>query len=395
MAGGRTVIMLSGYMQSGKDTVGAILQESFGFKRFAFADSLKDEVSQEYNISRESLDTPGGKAAMHATGCTVRSLLIRHGETMRKENPNHWVERVVAAIRKAENGGSVILDRIVITDWRFPGEWHALTRMLQARIFTWRISRWSRPPLKDSTELALDDFPFDAVLRNNWPTDNLFEVVCARMYALRDRVVRILLTDVDEVLLDWISAFRAWVVEHGYTVQGERPIDRNIAGWVVPSSGVPLKESEALRLVEVFNESDSFEHILPRAHSQEVLPLFKRAGYHIVAVSSCTNNLDARAKRERCLQRRFNNCVDKVICLPLGASKKEVLRAFPPAIWIDDDIRNVQDGAEVGHRAYLMLPEAPSAPVDLLDCEGVLHGWLDAKQLIEQGESFNAGGTRA
>lgn len=357
----RTVIMLSGYMQSGKDTVGRILVENFGFARFAFADTLKDDVSNIYGIPRGSLDTPEGKATLHSSGETVRTLLIRHGEDMRRKNPNHWVERVVNAIEREEKATGKVLRRIVVTDWRFPGEWHALSRILDVHIETWRVNRWDRPPLDDPTELALDDFPFHVVISNSASRENLFLAVCEHIYALRQSNVKILLTDVDEVLLNWVSAFRDWV--------GERGEDCQLQG-------------DSDLLVRQFNSSPAFQDIQPRVDSQAVLKRVKRAGYHIVALSSCGDDPVTWKRREECLKMNFSGCIDRLICLPLGARKKDHLRSFPPAIFIDDAQDNVRDGVEAGHQSYLMQGEVTSEPLER-ELLPVLRGWKDVFRVMD------------
>jgi dephospho-CoA kinase len=175
----KIIIMISGWMRSGKDTVGNHLCERFGFNRFAFADVLKDEVSEKWQIARSSLDTQEGKSVIIETEDgqwkAVREILITYGEQCRKANINHWVEKVIQSIDETR------CQNCVITDWRFPNEHHVLKESMSKRfntvIYTWRINRWDAPPFSDPTELALDAFPFDSCIENRNDVNHLLQKI--------------------------------------------------------------------------------------------------------------------------------------------------------------------------------------------------------------------------
>lgn len=178
----RHLVFLSGYAGSGKDTVGAGLVQN-GYKRFAFADELKDEVSSIYGIQRELMDTQDGKSSsVICGGSTVRGVLIAHGEKKRSENINHWVSKVLSKIQ-LEKGDCVI------TDWRFPNEYAEISRSLDPNIWnvlSVRIERWQNPPLIDDTETALDNFPFDHRIDNRPGVKTLHEL---RNLSIQARIV--------------------------------------------------------------------------------------------------------------------------------------------------------------------------------------------------------------
>lgn len=175
------VILLSGYLGSGKDAVGAHLVKSYGFCRYAFADSLKDEVSACYTLDREGMNTQDGKNRMitlsddhgHCKSpISVRELLISHGQMRRAQNIDYWVDKVAAKIMANRD------HLIVITDWRFPNEYKKLHGYLRGwTLETFRINRWIRPPLFDESELALDNFSFNKVIENNGTLDTLVNIV--------------------------------------------------------------------------------------------------------------------------------------------------------------------------------------------------------------------------
>lgn len=175
------IIMLSGYMGSGKDTVGKLLK-GHGFIRYAFADIMKDEVARLYKIDRSSLDTVAGKEskAMLSDGkaTTVRRILIDHAQGQRREDIHHWARRTLDRILGSGH------ERIVITDWRFPSEWDFLCRNTAGKVVTWRVERYEAPPLIDPTEIALDTFPFDDIILNQGTVEELRETIVPMLESL-------------------------------------------------------------------------------------------------------------------------------------------------------------------------------------------------------------------
>lgn len=150
--------MVSGWLQSGKDSVGALLQQ-YGYRRMAFADALKDEASAMFGIERKLMDCPEGKASLHAqSGITVREVLIQHGEHRRNQDLDYWVNKILPSLGTSD---------VVITDWRFPHEYASLRDRFGPAVVAWRINRWAQPPIIDTSETSLDGFhAFDAIIQN-------------------------------------------------------------------------------------------------------------------------------------------------------------------------------------------------------------------------------------
>lgn len=331
------VIMLSGYLQSGKDAVGKRLCGMHGFTRLAFADMLKDEVSALYSLKRADMDTQEGKDTPIDDKHTVRSILIKHGCMRRKRNENYWVDAVLAKIGSHK--------RVVITDWRFPNEYNRISD--HAVVSSWRVERWEKPPIQDESETALDTFVFDKCIRNGGTLEDLYEAV--------DQSVLpppFVLVDVDEVLLRWVDGFRRFLESRGYMFTTEYPSDWGMAGWICDKSG---RIEVITELVAAFNNSSGFSELEPYVDAQLALRRLKNiTGCRIVAISSCSDDAVAKENRRVNIGRHFSGIVDDIVCLPLGSSKRETLAKFPPSVWIDDNIENVVDGALVGHIAFLL-----------------------------------------
>jgi hypothetical protein len=355
--------MLSGYLQSGKDTVGSILCQNFEFSRLAFADVLKDEVSKIYGISRESMDTAEGKSRLiNGTSKTVRDMIIYHGEKQRKCNVNYWVDKVVDQIHIHANQHDK-KQRIVITDWRFPNEYFRISEKLcnlnsNIKIYTWRIDRWNKPPLIDPTEIALDSFEFDMNFTNHKCMNSLESNVKYEIYKLNGKGITLplLLTDVDDVLLQWLNGFKKFILNSNkYSIVSDSPNEWDIQKWIFDLHGKMLDTEIILNLISDFNHSEAFANLLPYEDAIEPLKIIKSNGYHVVAISSCTDNAHAVERRKKNLFQHFQNLIDYVICLPLGTNKKEILSRFEySCVFIDDNPNNVMEGEDVGHLSILM-----------------------------------------
>lgn len=95
-------IALVGKARTGKDAIGKLLIDNYGFKRFAFAEGITEIINTYFPESFEK-----GKPRGH---------YLHIGQTLRELNPNVWVNytkrNIDKYLRENENG------RIVITDCR-------------------------------------------------------------------------------------------------------------------------------------------------------------------------------------------------------------------------------------------------------------------------------------
>lgn len=348
------LVMISGYMQSGKDTVGGYLCNKYGFQRFAFADILKDEVAHTFSLDRNSLDCQKAKASTvkldNGENKTIREILIDHGMMRRAQDADYWIKKVHLKISQS------MCKRAVVTDWRFPNEWSMLNEKLTNDgydVHTWRIQRWNEPPLVNITETTLDTFSFSHVIDNGSDILALTELVDKIIF--RSGYLPLFLTDIDDVLVKWFHHFRRYIEEKGYTFTTKYPNSWNLSGWLLGEDGKPVVESEIKQLVLQFNHSEVFEHLEAYEGASEALSEAKRLGYVVVGISSCTDNKDAAVRRHNNMEKNFGkDAFHKIICLPLGGSKTEILKQFAPSIWIDDNIVNVRVGAACGHKSFLM-----------------------------------------
>ena len=166
------IIGLSGYAQSGKNTVADILVDHHGFIQLAFADAIRDFV---YEINPLVSCSPTGylQDLVNLKGWDeakqepqVRKLLQSTGVAGRNMIDEYlWVALTLSQIKDPQEG------KYVITDVRFPNEAAAITSQ-GGQI--WRIERPGVDAVNDHiSETALDAWVFDETILNDGTIEDL------------------------------------------------------------------------------------------------------------------------------------------------------------------------------------------------------------------------------
>lgn len=178
------IIGLTGYAQSGKDTVANILVEKYGFERRAFADVIR-KVLYDMNpmISGEPLaikvDVEGwDKAKQHPE---VRRLLQKLGVAARSYiGEGVWINATLTEMK---------LDtHYVITDVRFINEAKSIQNLNGAdtlNTYLWRVTRPGVGPVNAHvSETQMAEYPVDVTISNDGTLDSLDLLIKTRMQTL-------------------------------------------------------------------------------------------------------------------------------------------------------------------------------------------------------------------
>lgn len=197
-----TIICISGWKRSGKDTAANLLIEKYGAKRIGFADPLKDLVSELFPVERMATDSPVLKEAplyhmpvkakdgfsknvtefmsgeLKHGYWTPRALCILVGSTMRSVDSDFWVKKALA---KVEPGGLY-----VIADARYKNEIDTI-KSLSPSVLSLRINRFDESPSTDPSERDLDDYKFDHTIYNKGTLEDFLESVDNFMQLQRNR----------------------------------------------------------------------------------------------------------------------------------------------------------------------------------------------------------------
>ena len=160
----------------------------------------------------------------------------------------------------------------------------------------------------------------------------------------RDRKI---LADVDGVLLDWESAFDAWMAKEGYSVKKENIYKQN--------ERYDLGKWESDKLVKTFNESAWMGFLKPLRDSVDVLQKLASEHWHIECITSLSTDHWAGELRRMNLERWFGKTVRRVICLDTGADKNDILKEYQHSHWwIEDKPENAIAGLEAGLKPILV-----------------------------------------
>jgi len=184
------IIGLSGYAQSGKDTVAKCLVENHGFVRVAFADPIRDLlyemnpvldldlVKEEFTRLKTLVDAVGWDSAKQHP--EVRYLLQALGVGARTIiDEDLWI---IKALRTMSGDGNY-----VVTDVRFQNEAVTLkSPFREGNAQIWRVERNGVKAVNDHvSEHDLDNWEFDAYIHNNSTIEDLEFAV---KMALRARI---------------------------------------------------------------------------------------------------------------------------------------------------------------------------------------------------------------
>jgi hypothetical protein len=144
------IIGICGLIGSGKGTVADILEESHGFVKISFADSLKDAVAAVFGWQRSLLegDTDESRAwreevdvwwaeRLGTPHLTPRWVLQQWGTEVCRDgfHKDIWISSVERKIRESSCD-------VVLPDTRFPNEVDMIQRM-QGKV--WRVQRGEDP----------------------------------------------------------------------------------------------------------------------------------------------------------------------------------------------------------------------------------------------------------
>lgn len=202
------IIGLSAWKRSGKDAASDLLVNEFKFKKVSFANTLKDMVSEQYGIPRNSLDDQSLKESplfqypvnpqdafskmiaeflqkeLKADGngklyWTPRALAILEGSVKRSVNSAYWTSRALNQIKPG--------DLAVISDLRYKSEASQIRNYADSigqKSLLIRINRFDESPSTDPSERDLDDYSgFDVVIENRGTLEEYLDKVSSLVFS--------------------------------------------------------------------------------------------------------------------------------------------------------------------------------------------------------------------
>ena len=178
------IIGLTGYAQSGKDTLANLLVENYGYTRVAFADKIRDflyemnpmvdTVAFEPIFLKERVDRDGWEVAKQNPH--IRRALQNAGVAARKTfGEGFWVHEAMKSMLEDPRPDM----NYVITDVRFLNE-ADMVRANKGQM--WRVKRNGVEAVNAHiSESQLDGYPVDQIFTNNGSIDDLKELLNKRL----------------------------------------------------------------------------------------------------------------------------------------------------------------------------------------------------------------------
>lgn len=190
------VIAVTGFKQSGKDTVGKYLVENYGFIRYAFADPIrevckvvfdwtdedmkerKEEVDEYWGISpRQAMQWIGTEAFQYYLPKDYPLFNNTIGRTI-------WVKKFIKWHERIQHR------KVVITDMRFHHELFTLQESLGNDVKSIRVIRDSiEPNDPHASEQDIPDLCVDYEVENNDTIEMLHEEIKELMHSLKVKPV--------------------------------------------------------------------------------------------------------------------------------------------------------------------------------------------------------------
>ena len=164
---------------------------------------------------------------------------------------------------------------------------------------------------------------------------------------------KIIVTDVDGVLLNWEDAFQIWMEHQGYQrVKGHQFIYN-------AAKQFDLTKGEGRKWVKLFNESAAIGFLPPRGDAQEIVSLLNNNyGYRFVVCTSLSKDKNAQELRTRNLKKLFGDVFEEIVYLDTGADKDEALyklaKKYRGCLWVEDKVENAYAGDTVQFESIVM-----------------------------------------
>ena len=161
---------------------------------------------------------------------------------------------------------------------------------------------------------------------------------------------KVILTDCDGVILDWVYAFDQWMARHGYVV-----VDPDQYSMEIKYN---MERSDAKRLGRMFNESAAIRKLPPlRDAIKYIRKLHEEHGYIFHAITSLSKDQYACHLRTKNLRELFGDTAfEKYVYLDTGADKDDELVKYEGTgcWWVEDKPENAECGTKFGLNSLLI-----------------------------------------
>lgn len=159
-------------------------------------------------------------------------------------------------------------------------------------------------------------------------------------------MTKVILTDIDGVILNWEKAFVSWMADRGYS--------RSTKAYYDIHGMYDISFEEADRLIREFNISDSIAHLEPIRKSTEVIPMLLSEGFEFIGITSM--NPKSRDNRKKNIKNVFGSDPFSTIIYanPKTPHLEDMSEKFGNVVWIEDHPDNADLGVKSNLDSLLM-----------------------------------------
>jgi uncharacterized HAD superfamily protein len=162
----------------------------------------------------------------------------------------------------------------------------------------------------------------------------------------RDRCL--ILTDVDETVLQFAQPFQDWCIANGHQTRGTLRDDYSIEAML------DCTRERAEEILDAFAKAGGMIEQPTEICAATVLPRLYAAGHDFVAITACGLDEDFRQERWLRLGAAFGFPWQAVHVVELGGCKESYLRFYDQTVWVEDNVRHAAAGARLGHQVFLL-----------------------------------------
>lgn len=155
-----------------------------------------------------------------------------------------------------------------------------------------------------------------------------------------------ILSDVDDVLLDYTSGFANY-----FDLSIVDPNGKNIEQ--IYNTG-----KDTWEMVDEFNHSDSFRHLAPVSNALPVITRLTKEGYKVHVITACGDSDKIKESRYFNLTSVFGDIFHDISFVSYHESKYKHLANYKDSghWWIEDNVDNYNLGLRLGLKSALLSP---------------------------------------
>jgi phosphoglycolate phosphatase-like HAD superfamily hydrolase len=160
---------------------------------------------------------------------------------------------------------------------------------------------------------------------------------------------KLILVDVDGVLLDWKNGFLQFMAIEGIVEKDNSKY--HVWEWMETKDKKEIDEEKGRFMIEFFNRSAWMRFLDPLRDVVDIVKALKAKGYEFKAITSMHTDKPAQELRKMNLAEIFGEgTISDITFLPTGADKTEALSKYEGsgAWWIEDKVENAKIGKDLG-----------------------------------------------